>query len=73
MAASKETLDRRKFILRTSQVLAGTALAGGAVTRIRMASILSSIVRQKTYAAPANTGVGGVEYPSMVSLSSLIA
>ena len=32
MAASKETLDRRKFILRSSQVLAGTALTGGAVT-----------------------------------------
>jgi len=32
MATSKETLDRRKFILRTSQTIAGAALAGGAIT-----------------------------------------
>lgn len=32
MATSKETLDRRKFILRTTQAVAGAALAGGAIT-----------------------------------------
>ena len=31
MENSKETLDRRKFILRTSQAVAGAALAGSAI------------------------------------------